>query len=67
MTAAVSAVPTTTELMLDTVLMMLLPETVMPVAVAVLFAVEFALIVTVVVPTLVMTVVLDGIPVPVRG
>lgn len=58
--------PRTTELMLDTVLMMLLPETVIPVAVAVLFAVAFALMVTVVTPTFVMTV-LVGIPVPVRG
>jgi hypothetical protein len=59
-------VPTTAELTLDTVLMMLLPETVMPVALAVLDAVTLAFIVTVVLPTFVMTV-LAGIPVPVRG
>jgi hypothetical protein len=58
--------PRTTELMLDTVLRIGLPETVTPEAVAVLFAVAGALIVTVVTPTFVMTV-LAVIPVPVRG
>lgn len=66
MLVPVIVVPAMTELTLDTVLRMLLPETVTAVAVAVLDAVAFALIVMVVTPTWVMTV-LFGMPVPVTG
>ena len=55
--------PRTTEPMLDTEVRMGLPETVRPVAVAVLEEVAFALMVTVVTPTFVMTV-LVAIPPP---